>query len=164
MSETTESLDGSDNTDVSSGNRSYSGEYIILGTLAVLGAALSIQSARIGLGVPSSPGPGLWPFVVSLALTLAATVSLLSPKLGYKKPSQKGIKRAGTVVLGMSLFAVAYPYTGFVPSATVAILLVAKYTFDASWLASILTAIIGSVAIYSLFAMLLDVPLVSVGN
>lgn len=163
MDETQEAIDEPDH-EVDSRTIAYAPEYVFLALFGILGIALAALSIRIGIGTITRPGPGLWPLIVSTILILFSVLALIAPKFGVAIPSWAGAKRAGIIILSTAIFAFGYRYAGFIPMAAIAIILIARYSYDSRWPKSVITGSVGSLAIYFLFGELLSVPLTGIAS
>ncbi len=126
-----------------------------------MGIFVGGYSYHIGLGKLLKPGPGLFPFVLSLAVLILSVYKLVKEFPLVKRPDQKEEQspsgNTGRIVI---LAAILFAYTlvlerlGFLPStflAMVALLRVAGYT---QWIRIIVYAIVICVITYICFMYL----------
>ncbi|WP_165956542.1 tripartite tricarboxylate transporter TctB family protein [Kribbella antibiotica] len=87
----------------------------VAGAIGVFGL---VGSLALGLGRLTAPGPGLWPFTVSVVITVLAVVLALTGRHGT---DTEGFTRASVqtavAVLSLVVFAALLPLIGFeIPS------------------------------------------------
>lgn len=126
--------------------------------LLALGAAAVVGSRRLGLGELTAPGPGLWPFIVSVLITgTAAALVLVDPAEDYERWSLGSVRIvAGLVSLGV--FILLFQALGFVVSAFLMLLLWLRVFGGESWRWSLGLAAGGTAVMYLLFVEALGVP------
>lgn len=130
--------------------------------LAAVGLTAAIMAYRMGLGMVAAPGPGFFPFWLSLLLTVIAFLYFLGQRGRDASsaplwPERSWLKPALAAGI-MALYAFLLGWLGFFPS-TLLLLVI--------WLAmegekprtTALVGIIGTYGLFLLFALFLQVPL-----
>ena len=125
----------------------------------LIGLAGLIASARLGLGQLTAPGPGLWPFVISVVITTLAVVLALTGRHGVD--TEKFSRSSLTVAIAVAtlvLLALALPVIGFeIPSLLLTFVWL-RFLGKESWRSSIVISLGTVVAFYLLFVLVLKIP------
>jgi hypothetical protein len=141
----------------------HAGPWSQLGAAVVtgaIGAAGLVGSLGLGLGQLTAPGPGLWPFVVSVVITTLSMVLALTGRHGTdtERFSRASVTTA-VAVLTLVLLGVALPLIGFeIPSLLLTFVWL-RFLGKESWRSSIVISVGTVVAFYVLFVLLLQIPL-----
>jgi putative tricarboxylic transport membrane protein len=133
------------------------GAAIVTGAIGVAGL---VGSLGLGLGQLTAPGPGLWPFVVSVVITTLSVVLALTGRQGTdtEKFSRASVMTA-LAVLTLVLLGVALPLIGFeIPSLLLTFVWL-RFLGKESWRSSIVISVGTTAAFYVLFVLLLQIPL-----
>jgi putative tricarboxylic transport membrane protein len=131
-----------------------------LGAIA-LAVPVGLASWGYGLGSPTAPGPGFWPFLITLTIAGLGAALLLRPDSSFLAPSSADSRWAS---LGISLgtlgfFVLALEPLGY-PLTTVLLLLVQfRWVEGRPWRMSLLTAVLAAIVSFVVFRLLLHVPL-----
>lgn len=126
--------------------------------LLATGVAAVVGSWRLTLGELNTPGPGLWPFVVSIAVTIAAAILTIVPDLeAYEKWNRRTTMLAGGV-LSLVVFILLFEVIGFVVPSVLLLLLWLRAFGEESWRLALALAVGGTAVFYVGFAVLLGVP------
>jgi len=136
---------------------SQQGAAVVTGLIGVAGL---IGSLKLGLGELTQPGPGLWPFVVSVVITVLSVVLALTGRHGTdtEQFSRSSVLTA-VAVLTLILLAFALPLIGFeIPSLLLTFVWL-RFLGKESWRSSIAISVGTVVAFYVLFVLLLQIPL-----
>ncbi len=115
-------------------------------------------STRLGLGTLRQPGPGLWPFLVSLALCVFAVASLLGDR-GEIDPDTLPLRRMLLGVLSLALYILGFEYLGVVLPTLLVLLLWLRVLARETWRSSLVIAVASTAALWAIFDLLLGVPL-----
>ncbi|MFC9691839.1 tripartite tricarboxylate transporter TctB family protein [Kribbella sp. NPDC056951] len=139
------------------GPRSQLGAAVVTAAIGVFGL---LGSLALGLGKLTAPGPGLWPFAVSVLITVLSVVLALTGRHGTDTERFTGASVLTAVsVASLVLFAVLLPVIGFeIPS----VLLVfgwMRFLGKESWVSSAAVSVGTVAAFYVLFVVLLEIPL-----
>jgi putative tricarboxylic transport membrane protein len=133
------------------------GAAVVTGLIGVAGV---VGSLGLGLGQLTAPGPGLWPFVVSVVITTLSVVLALTGRRGTdtEKFSRASVMTA-IAVLTLVLLAFLLPLIGFeIPSLLLTFVWL-RFLGKESWRSSIAISVGTVVAFYLLFVVLLQIPL-----
>ncbi|MGW5192201.1 tripartite tricarboxylate transporter TctB family protein [Kribbella sp. NPDC004138] len=133
------------------------GAAIVAGVIGVGGL---IGSLALGLGRLTQPGPGLWPFVVSVVVTVLSIVLALVGRRGTdtEKFSRSSVLTA-VAVLTLVVFAAVLPLIGFeIPSLLLAFVWL-RFLGKESWITSVVISVGTVAAFYVLFVLVLQIPL-----
>lgn len=139
------------------GPRSQVGAAVVAGLIGLAGLILS---ARLGLGQLTAPGPGLWPFLISVVLTVLSVLLALTGRHGID--TEKFSRSSLTVAIAVAtlvLLALALPVIGFeIPSLLLTFVWL-RFLGKESWRSSIVISLGTVVAFYVLFVLVLKIPL-----
>jgi putative tricarboxylic transport membrane protein len=131
---------------------------------ALVGIAIGIGGAVLaygyGLGSLREPGPGMWPFIVSVVIT---TLSVLLLVVGRGlSDSEKFTRSSAMAVIGVVTFVafgVLMPLTGFEIPALALCVIWLRFLGGESWRNTIVVSVLTVVAFYFLFLYGLRIPL-----
>lgn len=139
------------------GPRSQLGAALAAG---VIGGAGVVGSLKLGLGQLTQPGPGLWPFVVSVVITVLSVVLALTGRHGTdtEKFSRASVLTA-IAVLTLILLAFALPLIGFEIPSLLLMVVWLRFLGKESLGFSIIVSVCTVAAFYVLFVLLLQIPL-----
>lgn len=126
--------------------------------LLALGLGAAAGSWRLELGTLHHPAPGLWPFIISIAVILSAAVLLVRPG---GEPLEAWGRRSLSVAAGVAslgAFVMAFELVGFFIPAVLMLLLWLRVFGRESWRWSLVFAVAGPAVLYVVFDRLLGVP------
>lgn len=131
---------------------------------ALVGLAIGIAGAVFswgyGLGSLSEPGPGLWPFVVSVAITLMSAGLLVT---GRGLADAEAFTRSSwlPVIGGITFIAFGFlmPVIGFEIPALVLSVIWLRFLGGESWRSTVVTSVVTVTVFYLLFLYGLRIPL-----
>ncbi|TWD75298.1 tripartite tricarboxylate transporter TctB family protein [Kribbella amoyensis] len=125
-----------------------------------IGVAGLIGSVRLGLGQLTAPGPGLWPFVISVVITVLSIVLAFTGRsaLDTERFTRSSVQTALAVVT-LVLLAIALPLIGFEIPALLLTFCWLRVLGKESWRSSIVISVLTVVAFYVVFVILLRIPL-----
>jgi putative tricarboxylic transport membrane protein len=136
--------------------------YQVVGALValVVGIGGAVLSYGYGLGSLRQPGAGLWPFVVSIAITLMAVALLV---VGRRLTDSEKFTRSSILpAVGLVTFivlALLMPVIGFeIPSLLLCVVWL-RFLGGESWRSTIITSVATVAAFYFLFLYGLRIPL-----
>ncbi|XVU22853.1 tripartite tricarboxylate transporter TctB family protein [Actinoplanes sp. CA-054009] len=129
---------------------------MIAAIVVLVGAAALAGSLRLGVGTPAAPGPGTWPFLVSVVLIVLGLV------LAFRR-SEERFTRPGLPVLsavaGMAVYVAVVGVIGFeIPTALLAFGWL-RWIGRESWRTSAIVSLSVTVAFYALFVGALSVSI-----
>jgi putative tricarboxylic transport membrane protein len=134
-----------------------------LAVLAAVFAFFALESLRLSLSDALGPGPGFFPFWLSVAggvLALALTVQIARGTLDFENPTLKFELRPVALVLAGLIVATALLEAIGFRLAMLALLPYLLFVLGArNWLAMAVFSLAGSFGVYHLFSGLLKVPL-----
>jgi hypothetical protein len=136
--------------------------YQIVAALVVLvvGIGGAVLAHGYGLGSLRRPGPGLWPFVVSIVIVCLATVLLV---IGRRLDDDEKFTRASFLALvGGATFiglAVLMPTIGFEIPAVALCIVWLRFLGGETWRSTIVISVAMTAAFYLLFLYVLKIPL-----
>ncbi|WP_219415095.1 tripartite tricarboxylate transporter TctB family protein [Pseudonocardia nigra] len=136
------------------------GQLFRLGPLVVLavGVAAVVGAIGLSLGELTAPGPGLWPFIVSVVLTGSALALLLLDDPEDYERWTGGTARIVAGIAGLGVFIAVFEVVGFLLPAFLMLLLWLRIFGRESWRWSLGLALAGSIGMYLLFDQALGVP------
>lgn len=111
-----------------------------------------------GVGELNDPGPGLWPFLVSLIISITAgTLAVIDHPGQYESWGRGSLKIfAGLVSLGV--FILMFEAAGFLLPALAMLLVWLRLLGGETWRWTLPLAVIGTIAMYLIFDVALGVP------
>ncbi len=135
--------------------------------LTVFGVSATLEALKLTVGKPGSPGPGLFPFLLALGLSLTSLALLISAfrAAGRKEPGATGPQeflRWGKVtwtLFGLFIYAFALEGLGFIPATFLLMLFLFRIVEPLSWTAAIGGSLATSLVSYLLFNSWLQVRL-----
>lgn len=134
----------------------------IVGIIALVGGAILALSAwQIGLGNFRMPGPGAWPFLMAIALTLNGALLFSWPD-ATAQPAKILVPRWARLILTLgTLFAYAllFEWLGYIIDTVILLFIQFKWVENCRLKASLLLAVLASIISYLLFALWLKVAL-----
>lgn len=131
---------------------------------ALVGIAIGIGGAVLaygyGLGSLREPGPGLWPFIVSVVI---AVLSLLLLVVGRGLTDSEAFTRSSALpvigVVTFVAFGLLMPLTGFEIPALALCVIWLRFLGGESWRNTIVISVLTTAAFYFLFLYGLRIPL-----
>ncbi len=131
---------------------------------ALVGAAIGVGGAVLaygyGLGNLQKPGPGLWPFIVSVVV---ATLSVILLVVGRGLTDSEAFTRSSVLPVVGAVTFVAFgllmPVTGFEIPALVLSVIWLKFLGGESWRNTVVISVVTVAAFYLLFLYGLRIPL-----
>jgi putative tricarboxylic transport membrane protein len=126
----------------------------------VLGAVAAWLAYGYGLGSLRRPGPGLWPFVVSVLIVVLAVV-LLARGRGLDD-AEKFTRSSLLVLVGAATFlalGVLLPVVGFEIPAVLLCIVWLRFLGGESWRSTLVISVLTTAAFYLLFLYALSIPL-----
>lgn len=132
--------------------------------LLVFAAVAAVESARLlPLGVTRNPGPGFFPWWLSLALGLLALVLLGQWWLARPAPSLAGERAGFLKVVGvlavLAVYSLVLDMIGYPIATFVVVLFMLRVTEPHRWPLALGMALLAAGGSYVVFAVWLDVPL-----
>lgn len=126
--------------------------------LVCLGGYAVVAAFELSLGELVTPGPGLWPFLLAVALTVVAVVLLfIDDRKDYEAWSARSVRiAAGLVSLGV--FILLFESIGFLISSTLMLVLWLRGFGQESWRWTVPLAVGGTAALHLVFVEALGVP------
>jgi hypothetical protein len=125
--------------------------------VGIFGAVMAIS---LGLGQLTQPGPGLWPFAISVVVIVLSAVLVVVGRHGRdtEQFSRSSLQTAVALVT-LVLLAVLLPVIGFEIPSLLLVFVWLRWLGKESWRSSIVISV-GTVAVfYVLFVVLLQIPL-----
>ncbi|XVV09921.1 tripartite tricarboxylate transporter TctB family protein [Actinoplanes sp. CA-131856] len=129
---------------------------VVAAIVVALGGAALAGSLGLGVGSPAAPGPGTWPFLISVALIVLGLV------LAFRRSDDR-FTRPGlavvTAVAGMAVFVAVVGVIGFeIPTALLAFGWL-RFIGRESWRTSAVVSLAVTVAFYLIFVGALSVSI-----
>jgi hypothetical protein len=134
----------------------------ILGLGAIcLGVPVAVTSWRYDVGSVTAPGPGFWPFCVTLAMAgLGATLVLRPAPAGTRAVEDESRwAKFGLALASLIFYVLALEPVGYLATTAVLLLVQLRWVEDRSWRASVVTALVAAALSLVVFRTLLKVPL-----
>ena len=136
--------------------------YQVVGALVALAVGLggALLAYGYGLGSLRRPGPGLWPFVISVVIVLLALALLLAGR--HLTDSERFTRSSVLPVVGIATFVMLgalMPMIGFeIPSLLLCAIWL-RFLGGESWRSTIVVSVVTVAAFYFLFLYGLRIPL-----
>lgn len=131
-------------------------------TWMVVGLLFCIGSIKLEVGSLNQPGPGFFPFVMSVSLMIFCSINFVYSFLRkYKKsdlvirlwPRSDGIKRISYTILFLGGYAVGLEYAGFVVTTFLFMFIILRFVEPQKWATVFLTASLTTAASYLTFQL-----------
>jgi putative tricarboxylic transport membrane protein len=131
-----------------------------LGPLAVflLGLYAAVTAWDLGPGSLRSPGPGLWPLLVSLIILATAAFLLVKDHPDQYEAWGRGSVRIAAGLVSLGVFIVLFENFGFFLPALAMLLIWLRLMGGETWSWTLPLALIGPVVMYLVFVEALAVP------
>ncbi|MGO1182283.1 MAG: tripartite tricarboxylate transporter TctB family protein [Micrococcaceae bacterium] len=144
--------------------RDYYAHLIATAAIAVLFMVALFVGFELGVGRFGAPGSGLWPVLASSGGLLVAILLMGMTVIGKNKVASAHLLfsdvswfRVGIFICGVLAFLTFYPLVGFVIAAIPVAFLLLKFAGQASWVSSIVTAVVAPLVLYYIFSEILNV-------
>lgn len=127
--------------------------------VALLGVGCLMMSLQLPLGTAQTPGPGLWPALVSVGLTAVAVFVLVTERDGadYEPLTKKSV----VSVLGfgwIAVFVVLFSAIGFTSASLVFSIVWLRFFARESWKFTLVVSPLFTISFVVIFSVLLRVP------
>jgi putative tricarboxylic transport membrane protein len=136
--------------------------YQVVGALVALGLGLggAVLAYGYGLGSLRRPGPGLWPFIVSLALIALAVALLIGGRhLADSEAFSRSSLQPAIGLLTLVALGALLPIIGFeIPSVLMCAIWL-RFLGGESWRSTAVISVCTTAAFYILFLYVLGIPL-----
>ncbi|AKS31749.1 tripartite tricarboxylate transporter TctB family protein [Mycolicibacterium goodii] len=130
----------------------------VVGIVVGVGAALLAHG--YGLGSLHQPGPGLWPFVVGVVITVLSVLLLL---LGRRLTDAEAFTRSSVLAVAGAVtfvgFALLLPLIGFEIPALLLSVIWLRFLGGESWRSTAIVSVLTTAVFYFLFLYGLRIPL-----
>jgi putative tricarboxylic transport membrane protein len=125
----------------------------------VIGIIANIGAYELELGQLSKPGPGLWPFILSIMLVACSLILFVKDvrKDNYEKFTGK-TKLVIYSIVATSAFILIFKTLGLVAAVVALLIFQLRVVGAESWKMSALVTVGMTVAVYLLFSMWLKIP------
>ena len=136
--------------------------YQTVGALVALaiGVGGAVLANSYGLGSLREPGPGLWPFVLSVVI---AALSLILLVTGRRLADSEAFTRSSTLplvgLITFIAFGLLMPVIGFEIPALVLSVIWLRFLGHESWRSTIVISVVTTAVFYFLFLYALGIPL-----
>jgi hypothetical protein len=140
------------------GGPAYQTVAAVVGIVVGIGAA--VLANGYGLGSLRQPGPGLWPFVVGVVITVLSVLLLL---LGRRLTDSEAFTRSSVLAAAGAVtfvgFGLLMPLVGFEIPALVLCVIWLRFLGRESWRSTAIVSVVTTTAFYFLFLYGLRIPL-----
>lgn len=127
--------------------------------VAVIGAYAAVSGLGYGLGRPSEPGPGMWPFGLrALVVGIAVVIAIRARRVWDTEQVSTGAVYVLVGVASMLVFWFLLPFVGFeIPSVILSFVWL-KLLGRLSWRLTLACTVLIVAAFYIVFVLALGVP------
>lgn len=125
---------------------------LLLGLYAILAAY------RLSLGELTNPGPGLWPFMVAMLITLTGAILMVIDDPDDYEPWTRGTASIAGGLVSLGVFIALFQVLGFLIPAVLMLLLWLKVFGEEPWRFAVPLAVVGAVTLHLVFVEALGVP------
>jgi hypothetical protein len=127
-------------------------------SLVVLGVGIGavILSVAMGLGTPSAPQPGLWPFIISCVMVALGLFQLIAGR--HNRDAEKFTRMSISPLTGLVTLAAmvaVMPLIGFELPALVLCIIWMRFLGGETWRSTVLISAIVVAAFYGIFVLAL---------
>lgn len=122
------------------------------------GVAVCLWTVSIGIGTPSEPGPGFWPFLLGAVIVAAAIVFLVVTRDGKGEPFGRSSLIGAGLIVSVAVFVVLMEYVHFAVAAAFLLVVGQLLAGERNWIRIGLITVITTAACWFLFFELLGVP------
>lgn len=135
--------------------------YRLSGVVVLLLGILSLvySYGSLSLGRLASPGAGLWPFLISMALVVSSVVLLITERDGGDYEAFTARSRfIGIGLLSLVVFIILFAYVGFIIPAFLTLAFWLRFLGDEPWRVTLIVSALCTAGFYGLFVPVLGVP------
>jgi MFS family permease len=128
--------------------------------IVALGVATLVGSWSLGVGTPEQPGPGAWPFLVSIVLVVLGVVLALLART--TTDTERFTRNSWAIPAGLAtmvLFVALVGVIGFEIPAVLLAFVWLRFLGREGWRTSVITSVAVVAAFYLLFVAALAVPI-----
>ncbi|WP_341413602.1 tripartite tricarboxylate transporter TctB family protein [Paenibacillus filicis] len=132
-----------------------------LGSIAALLAGLlfAYYSYDLSLGQLSSPGPGLWPFLLASLLVLLSLIHLIREKLTEDYEGFTKLARfVGYGAVSLVVFTLLFERIGFTLPAVALLVYWLRFLGKETWKSTLINTIVITAVFYIVFVVLFKIP------
>jgi hypothetical protein len=127
-------------------------------SLVVLGVGIGamVLSIAMGLGTPSAPQPGLWPFIISCVMVALGLFQLIAGR--HNRDAEKFTRMSAAPLTGLVTLAAMValmPLIGFELPALVLCIIWMRFLGGETWRSTLLISTIVVAAFYAIFVLAL---------
>lgn len=132
---------------------------IVIGLLTLTALFLAVYAWNLGIGSFKRPAPGLWIFVVSIAILVSIPGAILV-KEKFEVFNLAVVSRSIIMAAGLGAFVLLYPWFGFLIAGAVSLIVITRYSALETWRNTLIIAIGTPAVLYVLFGVLFQVSFV----
>lgn len=124
----------------------------------LLGLYAALSARDMGLGELNNPGPGLWPFMVSVLIVACSATLLVIDDADDYEPWTRGTLTIIGGLVSLGIFILLFTAIGFFIPAVLMLVLWLRVFGEESWKWALPLAVVGATLFYLLFVTALGVP------
>lgn len=124
----------------------------------LLGLYAALSAYEMGLGELNNPGPGLWPFMVSVLIVGCSAALLVIDDRDDYEPWTRGTLTIVGGLVSLGVFILLFQAIGFFIPAVLMLVLWLRVFGEESWKWAVPLAVVGAAVFYLLFVTALGVP------
>ncbi|QTX04527.1 tripartite tricarboxylate transporter TctB family protein [Agromyces archimandritae] len=130
---------------------------IAAGATAALGVYGFVSSFAFGIGTPQSPGPGLWPMLISAAVVVLSLAQIIVGRRGGGgEVFVRGSWMAAAGLATLIAYVAVLPFIGFEIPTLLLTAVWMRFLGHETWLATAITAVSVVVVFYLVFVVALS--------
>lgn len=126
----------------------------------LIGIVFLISSWQLPFGQLVSPGPGLWPAILSVVLIIVSFLLLIT---GYKKENYKKfspeVKKVLYGIISIALFILLFETLGLEICCLLLLIYWIRFLGKESWKTAIMYSGTITISVYVVFVILLEIPI-----
>lgn len=124
--------------------------------VALLGLVAGWLSLDLGIGTLTDPGPGLWPLIVSVLLSVLGV--LIAIQREGTEPFTRQALFVGLGLISLAAYAAVIEHVGFEIPTIVLLAVWLRFLGNESWRTTAVVSVLATAGAYGLFITALGVP------
>lgn len=122
------------------------------------GIAVCVWTVSIGIGTPSEPGPGFWPFILGVVSIAAAVIFAVVSRDSKGEPFTRSSLVGAGLMISVGVFIVLMQQVHFTVAAAFLLVVGQLLAGERRWIRISVVTVVATAACWFLFFELLGVP------